>query len=181
MTPSVTRSASRPNDNDQNQNRRHEAFLRRADRARILRSRRQQTRARTRRHGLTSNRRASRQPLPLPLREDEQSQSQIIRDHFSRMRSPRRTLSSFFKGIQKFNSDIDIPEVSAFLQPDLQHEDNYICPHCDAMLWHEERKRRYSCCKNGDYAIHPLHDIPLHLWALFETAEFSRNQRKYKS
>ena len=165
MTPSVTRSASRPNDSDQNQYRRHEAFMRRADRARILRSRRQQTRARTRRYDRTSNRRASRQPLPLPLREDEQSQSQILRDHFSRMRSPRRTLSSLFKDIQEFNSDIDIPNVSAFLQPDLQHKDNYICPHCcDAMLWHKERKRRQSCCKNGDYAIHALHDIPSHLF-----------------
>lgn len=100
MTPPVTRSASHRNDNDQNQNWRHRAFLRRADRARILRFRRQQTRPRTRRHELTSNRRASRQPLPLPLREDEQSQSQIIRDQFSRMRSPRRTLNSLFKGIQ---------------------------------------------------------------------------------
>ncbi|CAN0028631.1 unnamed protein product, partial [Ectocarpus sp. 8 AP-2014] len=57
----------------------------------------------------------------------------------------------------------------------------YVCPHCDSHLWKEERTKRFSCCNNGKYAIHKLREFPLHIWHIYNTTEFQRNQRKYNS
>ncbi|CAN0552739.1 unnamed protein product, partial [Ectocarpus sp. 12 AP-2014] len=49
------------------------------------------------------------------------------------------------------------------------------------MLWKEERARRFSCCSNGEYAIHKLKNVPANVWDIYNTSHFSRNQRKYNS
>ncbi|CAN0360939.1 unnamed protein product, partial [Ectocarpus sp. 6 AP-2014] len=76
---------------------------------------------------------------------------------------------------------IDEELVTTFAYNDLEHERNYVCPHCGSMLWKEERAKRFSCCANGQYAIHKLKDVPVNVWDLYSTPEFRRNQRKYNS
>ncbi|CAN0041699.1 unnamed protein product, partial [Laminaria digitata] len=55
------------------------------------------------------------------------------------------------------------------------------CPHCDVVLWQEERRRRFNCCQQGAYAINPLQDVDPELWETFHSQEFHNNQRRYNS
>ena len=101
------------------------------------------------------------------------------------MRSPRHPTpfhqSPVFKGIRQFNSPIDEQPVTTFAYNDLEHHCNYVCPHCQSRLWKEERARRFNCCSNGECAIHKLRHVPAHVWDIYDSAEFRRNQRKYNS
>ena len=66
-----------------------------------------------------------------------------------------------------------------FNNPNLHHELNYVCPHCNSMLWKEERKHRLNCCKNGKYTIPALKPVPPELMNNFTSKEFQRAQRGY--
>ena len=183
VTPAVTRSRSacavRRTSNTHDTSERHRktnVAARRASKAR---------RRRAARTAILAARRLRTQPT-----RQADDDSAIIRDHFTRMRAPRHpTLPPPAsnaplispKGIQEFNSMTHIPDSNIFENTVLTHEDNYVCPHCGAMLWKEERKNKYNCCKNGEYATHPLRPIPADVWDIFYSSEFSRNQRRYNS
>ena len=111
----------------------------------------------------------------------------LVRNHFRNLRSRSQpavqrnlpVVSAF--GIQEFNSNIHIPDTFAFEAVELNHVDNYVCPHCDVVLWKEERRRRYNCCPEVSYAINPLKDVNPELWETFHSREFHNNQRRYNS
>ena len=63
-----------------------------------------------------------------------------------------------------------------FNYPNLHNELNYVCPHCNSMLWKEERKNRLNCCTNGKYTIPALKPVPPELMNL-SSKEFQRAQR----
>ena len=58
-------------------------------------------------------------------------------------------------GIMDFNSPSDsLPSAPyTFLYPDLNHEENYVCPHFHSMLWKKEKRHRLNCCSKGKYTI----------------------------
>lgn len=99
-----------------------------------------------------------------PLSDDEDEHNQPIR-----------------RGVQDFNSpDIDFPLDSYELQhTSLLDENNYRCPHCNSVLWKEERANRYNCCKNGKAAIHPLQPVPSGIMRMFQDPKFQALQRRY--
>lgn len=195
VTPAITRSASRsgsvphPNSNP-NRDACRRNRSRRSQQLRLLRmvnplnsnttssnSSEQATARRAARARILAERRHAR--------NHNDSESAAVHNHFTRMRSPRHP-SPFhqdpvFKGIRVFNSPIDETVVPTFEYNDLDHDRNYVCPHCDSHLWKEERTKRFSCCNNGKYAIHKLREVPLHIWNIYNTTEFQRNQRKYNS
>jgi len=61
-------------------------------------------------------------------------------------------------GIQQFNfAAASFPSTPyMFNCPNWHHELNYVCPHCNSMLWKDERKHRVNCCNNGKYTIPAL-------------------------
>ena len=65
------------------------------------------------------------------------------------------------------------------IQTCIINELNYVCPHCNSMLWKEERKHRLNCCNNDKYTTPAL--IPVHpeLMNTFRSNEFQRAQRGY--
>ena len=108
--------------------------------------------------------RRSRLPLKHDLRRDKDSNADDIRH-----------------GVQDFNSpSINLPETSYELKyPYLQNENNHICPHCNSILWNEEKSNNYNCCNKGRSAIHPLLPVPPDLMNLFRSANFQNSQRRY--
>lgn len=156
VTPAITRPASRAASVPYHEN----ARARRAARARILADRRD-------------------------ARNQTNSESASVHNHFRRMRSPRHPSlfrqDPVFKGIRVFNSPINETIVPTFAYNDLDHDRNYVCPHCGSQLWKEERAKRFSCCNNGKYAINKLKEVPLNIWDIYNTSEFQRHQRKYNS
>ena len=77
-------------------------------------------------------------------------------------------------GIQEFNSAAaSFPSTPyMFKYPNLHHELNYVCPHCNSMLWKEELKHRLNCCNNGKYTIPALKPVPPELMNTFTNKEF---------
>ena len=78
-------------------------------------------------------------------------------------------------GIQELNSAAaSFPSTPyMFNYPNLHHELNYVCPHCNSMLWKEERKR----CNDLKYTIPALKPVPPELMNTFRSKEFQRAQR----
>lgn len=171
-TPAVTRSVARDACRRNRANRSRALSLLRS-RTNSARTIEQATRRRAARAAILAERRRSR----------HSDESSVIRDHYRRMRTPRHNTpfhqEPVFKGIREFNSPIDEDLVTTFLYNDLTDERNHVCRHCESRLWKEEK--RFSCCKNGEYAIHKLRDIPLNVWNVYNTPEFRQNQRKYNS
>ena len=66
-----------------------------------------------------------------------------------------------------------------FDHPDLHHENNYVCPHCNSILWKEERKHRLDCCNSAKYTILPLQPVSPELVNIFSNKKFRRAQRRY--
>lgn len=134
---------------------------------------------------LDTRRRAARAAVVAHNDSSRYASPSIVHQHFTRMRSPRHPTpfhqSPVFKGIRQFNSPIDEQPVTTFAYNDLEHHRNYVCPHCPSRLWKDERARRFNCCSNGEYAIHKLRHVPAHVWDIYDSAEFRRNQRKYNS
>lgn len=74
-----------------------------------------------------------------------------------------------------------IPDTSVFEAVRLNDAGNYVCRHCDVVLWKEERQRRYSGCNQGKYATNSLHEVHPKLWEVFHSQELHYSQRGYNS
>ena len=74
-------------------------------------------------------------------------------------------------GIQEFNSAAaSFPSTPyMFNYPNVHHELNYVCPHCNSMLWKEERKHLLNCCNNGEYTTPDLIPVPPELMNTFKS------------
>lgn len=125
------------------------------------------------------------------------SEADIVAEHFHRMRNRpmRRPLNYNLNtdeaddddsdgerlGVQDINSIcVDYPLQPYQLQfPYLMDESNYVCPHCNSVLWKEERSSRYNCCNKGRSAIHPLKIVPESVNSIFRSASFRKAQRRY--
>ena len=153
-----------------------------------------ETRSFTRRQLLARERRFRRAQI---VRENRASRNiahsdvNLVQQHFHRMRNrPERLPSNNGMsddedsdrdktphGIQEFNpgaaSFPSTPYMSNY--PNLHHELNYVCPHCNSMLSKEERKHRLNCCNNGKYTI----PFPPERMNIFTSREFQRAQRGY--
>jgi len=157
-----------------------------------------ETRSFTRRQLLARERRSRRAQI---VRENRAARNiahsdvNLVEQHFNRMRNrPQRLPSNNGMsddedsdsdetphGIQEFNSAAaSFPSTPyMFNYPNLHHELNYVCPHCNSMLWKEERKHRLNCCNNGKYTIPALKPVPPELMNTFTSKEFQRAQRGY--
>ena len=84
-------------------------------------------------------------------------------------------------GIIDFNSPSDsLPSTPyMFLYPDLNHEENYVCPHCHSMLWKEEKRHGINCCNKRKYTIPFLKPVPPESMTAFRGNQFQRGQRAY--
>ena len=131
-----------------------------------------ETRSFTRRQLLARERRFRRAQI---VRENRASRNiahsdvNLVQQHFHRMRNrPERLPSNNGMsddedsdrdetphGIQEFNpAAASFPSTPyMFNYPNLHNELNYVCPHCNSMLWKEERKHRLNCCNNDKYTI----------------------------
>ena len=134
-----------------------------------------ETRSFTRRQLLARERRSRRAQI---VRENRAARNiahsdvNLVQQHFNRMRNrPQRLPSNNGMsddeesdsdetphGIQQFNfAAASFPSTPyMFNCPNWHHELNYVCPHCNSMLWKDERKHRVNCCNNGKYTIPAL-------------------------
>lgn len=197
ITPAITQSAARAA-HVQNVSipTRQSSRRNRGNRVRVLRTLREENRLSTTpectNHAdqAATRRRAARATILTERRarttlSRDSSDSAVVQNHFRRMRSPRHPThfnqEPIFKGIRPFNSAINEDVATTFSYNDLEHTSNYVCPHCQSNLWKEERAKRFSCCANGEYAIHRLRDVPIRIWDIYHSAAFRRDQRKYNS
>lgn len=117
----------------------------------------------------------------------EREELDTVHEHFSRMRNRSNSnnhyqgTSALLKGVQDFNRpQLPLPITSYGLNaPLLSDESNYVCPHCNARLWKEERRARVNCCNEGKDVVAPLTAISPELWNIFNSSAFRANQRKY--
>ena len=131
-----------------------------------------ETRSFTRRELLARERRSRRAQIVRENRAGRNianSDVNLVEQHLNRMRNRPQRLSSNNDmsddeysdsdetphGIQEFNSAAaSFPSTPyMFNYPNLHNELNYVCPHCNSMLWKEERKHRLNCCNNDKYTI----------------------------
>ena len=92
-----------------------------------------------------------------------------------------QTETKSLKAFEEFN-----PAAAAFPStpymfnyPNLHNELNYVCPHCNSMLWKEERKHRLNCCNNGKYTKPASKPVPPAVMNTFTSKKFQRAQRGY--
>ena len=157
-----------------------------------------ETRSSASRRQVAAERRSRRAQI---LRERRTSRNKshphanLVQQHFNRMRNrPQRLPSNnavsggdnsdsnnSSLGIMDFNSPSDsLPSTPyTFLYSDLNHEENYVCPHCCSMLWKEEKRHRLHCCNKGKYAIPSLKPVPPELMTTFRGNRFQRGQKAY--
>ena len=158
-----------------------------------------ETRPFTRRQLLPRERRSRRAQIVhenRAARNIAHSDVNLVQQHFNRMRNrPERMPSNNGMsddedpdgeetphGIQEFNSAVASFPSTPYMYnyPNLHHEVNNVCPHCNTMLWNKERKHRLNCCNNGRYTIPASKPVPPELMNTFTSKEFQRVQRGYK-
>ncbi|CAN0285153.1 unnamed protein product, partial [Ectocarpus sp. 4 AP-2014] len=145
----------------------------------------------------TQNSQTQNNPMELDLTNDTDSETDVVMEHFNRMRNrPTRTSicsgsrgnrdesdesDDVRLGVQDFHSpDVDYPlEPYQLKYPYLMHDKNFICSNCSSVLWKEEKSSEYNCCNKGRSAILPLKPIPQHLRSIFQSAAFKNVQRRY--